>query len=319
MFALIVGAPFAGARAIESLNLSHDPTHLFNIMNTRSSPRFLTLTNAAAPAVPDAAPAAADASPAFAADARAFAGQLSSLYTLSHRSDYVFGSPLGPFYHRAHSLHIPRFVYFGPDSHDESLRLAFHAGFESADLRGSLALLHLVGGLARAPDLGQGLNLSFFPLVDVAGLFHGAGDRGLSRAAWRHSRVPELDLLQKDARARGYHGFVRIETGRDFDGIAVRLRDHAADGDDVSTTGVELVNSAAFEPLPVRWEAVADPGAPVLDGPLTIGDDLPFRAFELTLLVPDAWDSATCSEAVATVLKRFIVHYRGHHAYGLHL
>ncbi|OAM88488.1 hypothetical protein AW736_16775 [Termitidicoccus mucosus] len=278
-----------------------------NSMSTHLFSRFSTVTNAAAPAIP----------PAVAPDARAFAEQLSSLYALSHRSDYVFGSPLGPFYHRAHSLHIPRFVYFGPNSHDESLRLAFHAGFESADLRGSLALLHLVEGLSRAPDLGQGLNLSFFPLVDVASLFHGATGRDLSRAAWSHSRAPEIDLLQKDARARGYHGFVRIETGRDFDGIGVRLRDHADEF--ISTTGVELVNSADFEPLSVRWEADADRDAPVLDGPLTIGDDLPFRAFELTLHVPDAWDSATYSEAVATVLKRFILHYRGHHAYGLHL
>ncbi len=274
-------------------------THLFS--------RFSTVTNAAAPAAP----------PATAPDARAFAGRLSSLYALSHRSDYVFGSPLGPFYHRERSLQIPRFVYFGPGSHDESLRLAFHAGFESADLRGSLALLHLVEGLARAPDLGQGLNLSFFPLVDVAGLFHGATGRDLSRAAWSHSRAPEIGLLQKDARARGYHGFVRIETGRDFDGVAVRLREHADSS--LSSTGVELVNSAVFDPLPVRWEAGADPDAPVPDGPLTIGDDLPFHAFELTLLVPDAWDGDACSEAVAAALKRFILHYRGHHAYGLHL
>ncbi|MDR0901404.1 MAG: hypothetical protein LBM92_01370, partial [Opitutaceae bacterium] len=216
-------------------------------MSTRLSPHFSTITNAAAPATP----------PATTPDARAFAGRLSSLYALSQRSDHVFGSPLGPFHHRGRSLHIPRFVYFGPDSHDESLRLAFHAGFESADLRGSLALLHLVDGLARAPDLGQGLNLSFFPLVDVAGLFHGADNRQLSRANWGRSRAPEIDLLQKDARARGYHGFVRVETGRDFDGISARLRNQADEV--VGTTGVELVNSAAFEPLPVRWEAAAEP------------------------------------------------------------
>jgi hypothetical protein len=39
---------------------------------------------------------------------------------------------------------LPRFVYFGPQATDESLRLAFLTGFDHRDLRGTLSLLHFV-------------------------------------------------------------------------------------------------------------------------------------------------------------------------------
>lgn len=243
-----------------------------------------------------------------------FGERLHALYSLSQRSHYVFGSPLGPIFHRGHHLNVPRFVFFGPHTHDESLRLAFYAGFERKDLRGSFALLHLVERLAIDPDLGQGLNLSFFPLVDVAGLFHGENDRGLARASWQHAAAPELDLLQKDARVRGYHGFIRVETARDEDEISASLRGHADES--VRTSGVELITSEDFDPHPVRWESSA---RDLAEGPLTLSDDLPFSAFELVLRVPASWETPFYREAVASILKRFIFRYRTLQAYSQHL
>ena len=243
-----------------------------------------------------------------------FSDRLNALYALAQRSDYIFGSPLGPFYHKGFHLSLPRFVYFGPHTHDESLRLAFYAGFEHGDLRSTTALLHLVERLALAPDIGQGLNLSFFPLVDAAGLFHGAAARDLAQENWQHSSAPELSLLEKDARARGYHGFVRILTSTGSDEISVSLR---AQSDAVITTpGVEFISSEDFHPLPVRWEAVSPL---IADGPLTLSDDLPFRAFELTLRIPAAWTAELYREAVSSVLKRFILRYRTLQAYSHHI
>lgn len=246
----------------------------------------------------------------------ALGSRLTALYALSQRSNYVFGSPLGPFYHRARHLHLPRFVYFGPYTHDESLRLAFLSGFNAADLRGSLALVHLVEHLALDPDLGQGLNLSFFPLVDAAGLFHGETSRRLDQADWGYSSAPEIDLLQKDARIRGYHGFVRVESAAAEEAITVRLRGHASDAAEAS--GVELISSEDIDPLAVRWEAEAADHTPS-EGPLTIVDDLPFRPFELTLRVPAAWSADLHREAVTSILKRFILRYRLLQAYSQHL
>jgi len=246
----------------------------------------------------------------------AFTARLSELYGLSQKSHYVFGSPLGPFYHHGRHLHLPRFVYFGPHTHDESLRLAFLAGFDAADLRSSLALAHLIERLAITPDLGQGLNLSFFPLLDVAGLAHGMAARGLPLASWRDAGVPELNLLEKDARARGYHGYVRLETTGTEEVISVRLRNEV--GGSPAASGIELVSSVDFEPWPVRWEADAL-NSRVSDGPLTVGDDLPLQPFELTLRLPQNWSAELIREATNTILKRFIIRHRALQAYSQHL
>ena len=242
----------------------------------------------------------------------ALSEQLSTLYALSQRSNYVFASPIGPFYHRALHLNLPRFVYFGPHTHDESLRLAFLTGFDHQDLHGSLALLRFIEHLILSPDLGQGLNLSLFPLLDVTGLYHGVKDRALAGEAWSHPRSPEIELLGKDARTRGYHGFVRIETAPEGDEITVSLR--GAD----EASGIELISSEDFDPLPVRWEADAFATTPI-DGPLTLVDDLPFHPFELTLRVPSTWPVDLHRTVVSSVLKRFILRYRGlqAHSHGI--
>ncbi len=84
----------------------------------------------------------------------------------------------GPSTHAGHHHYLPRFVYFGPHTSEESPRIAFLAGLDSRDLRPTLALLHLVEELALAPDIGQSLHLAFYPLVDVLGhLQPGSGPR----------------------------------------------------------------------------------------------------------------------------------------------
>ena len=270
-------------------------------MSTTVSNRFSTVAHA----LPSA----------LASPIQALTERLGSLYGLSQKSDYVFASPLGPFYFRARHLHLPRFVYFGPHTHDESLCLAFLTGFDSRDLRGSLALLHFVERLTLTPDIGQGLNLSFFPVVDALGAYLGHVGRNLGQVHWSRAAEPEIDLLEKDARIRGYHGFVRIETGSE-DVLTVRLR--GVSSATVHAQGVELISSEDFEPWPVRWESAAIETRPT-EGPLSIVDDLPIRPFELTLRLPASWTEETYREAVGSILKRFILRYRSLQAYGQYL
>jgi hypothetical protein len=240
----------------------------------------------------------------------ALGDQLATLYELAQRSDHVFGTPLGPFTHGAHSHYVPRFVYFGPHTSEESPRLAFLAGLDSRDLRSTLALLHLVEDLARAPDLGQSLHVAFYPLVDVLGHLRQAEGRDLSSQGWIASPVPEIDLLAKDSRLRAYHAFIRVESGPADDAVALSLRTGGS-------SGLALFSSEDLAPYSVRWEI--DTGPAPTNGPLSLADDLPFRPLDLTLRVPGDWSPEFYREAVASILKRLIVRYRGYLAYGQHL
>jgi hypothetical protein len=242
----------------------------------------------------------------------ALGDQLSSLYGLAQRSEYVFGSPLGPFSHAGQTHYVPRFVYFGPHTSEESPRLAFLAGLDCRDLRPTLALLNLVEQLAVRPDIGQSLHLSFYPLVDVLGHLRQTNDRDLLAQRWTAPKAPEIDLLAKDSRLRTYHAFIRIETGPPDEVVTLRLRAAglaAADG--------PLFSSVDTEPFAVRWE-IENTLTPIA-GPLSLGDDLPFRPLNLTLRVPADWSPEFYREAVASILKRFIVRYRAFLAYGQHL
>ncbi|HSY54075.1 MAG TPA: hypothetical protein VK785_06485 [Opitutaceae bacterium] len=271
-------------------------------MNTEISSRFATVARVLS-------------SPSSLSLPAAFGEQLEALYGLVQRSDYVFGSPLGPFHHQSHRYHLPRFVYFGPQTSEASLRLAFFAGFDQRDLRGTLSLLHFVERLALKPDIGQGLNLSFFPLIDVLGLTGLVPGRELARENWARTTAPELSLLEKDARLRGYHGFVRLETALGDDVVTVRLRTAAQVEN--PTPGVELITSEDITPFAVRWESTTVGASE--DGPLASADDLPFQPFELTLRLPGAWAPELHREATASILKRFVLRYRGLIAYGQHL
>jgi hypothetical protein len=255
---------------------------------------------------------------------RAFAGapadslrsDLSALYALAQNSPYVFASPLGPFALDGRQAYLPRFVFFGPHACDDSWRMALLAGFDHGDLRASRALLALATRLASDSETGHGLNLSFFPLIDVAGLLSGASGRGLAHAHWGGGSQPEIALLEKDARLRSYHGFVRIETANaDDDLISLRLRGSATE---LLSPDLDLITSEETRSFPVRFEADCR-DIPLLEGPLSIADDLPLSPFELTLRIPGSWSEESYQHAAVTLIERFLKRYRAFQAYGQHL
>ena len=241
---------------------------------------------------------------------------LSAVYALAQQNQHVFASPLGPVAAGDRSAWLPRFVFFGPGTSDVSWRLAFLAGFDARDLRPAHALLGLVERLASRAEEGHGLDLTFFPLVDVAGLTSGTTARNLSAIHWAQTAAPEIHLLEKDARGRGYHGFIRLEAAEpDEEIVTLRVREPAGI---VVSPDVELVSSEDCEPFPVRFERGATGVAPT-DGPLSIADDLSVQPFELTLRIPATWPDEIYHEAVGAILTRFIHRYRAFQAYGLHL
>jgi hypothetical protein len=122
-----------------------------------------------------------------------------------------------------------------------------------------------------------------------------------------------LQLLERDARQRGYHGFIRLESGLPGEeSLTLTIREPKAIN---PSPDIELISTADFEPYSVRFERGPVPD----DGPLSIGDDLPVAPFELTLRIPRGWSDALYHDAAQVILTRFIRRYRALQAYGQHL
>jgi hypothetical protein len=52
---------------------------------------------------------------------------------------------------------------------------------------------------------------------------------------------------------------------------------------------------------------------------LSMADDLPLRPFELTVRLPAAWPLDRYADAAASILKRFVLRYRGFISYAQYL
>ncbi|MCX6950937.1 MAG: hypothetical protein NTV51_01935, partial [Verrucomicrobia bacterium] len=248
--------------------------------------------------------------------AEIFSAHLGALYPTAQQSQHLFASPLGPVYFAGRNVWLPRFVFFGPHASDASWRLAFLSGFDASDLRPAQALLGLSERLAERAEDGHGLDLTFFPLVAAANLATPASARSLATEHWGRSTLPEIGLLEKDARLRSYHGYIRVEAAAPGDDIiTVRVREPLGL---VPSPDVELISSIDVDPFPVRFERGPAGVAPT-DGPLSIADDLPVQPFELTLRVPATWPDEIYQDAVSLILTRFIHRYRAFQAYGQHL
>ncbi|HZZ20372.1 MAG TPA: hypothetical protein VFE25_13430 [Opitutaceae bacterium] len=241
--------------------------------------------------------------------------ELSALYALSQSSPFVFASPLGPVPTGAVASYLPRFVFFGPHASEQSWSISLLAGFDHGDLRSSRALVALAARLAASSDTGHALNISIFPVVDVLGLVCGLGERELSRAQWGSGAQPEIALLERDARQRGYHGFVTLETAPPGDdSISIRV---CGSFSRVLTPGLELMSTEDAGTFPVRFEADGPQAAS--EGPLSIADDLPILPFELTIRIPSSWSSEDYQNSAVTLLERFLCRYRAFQAFGQHL
>jgi hypothetical protein len=241
---------------------------------------------------------------------------LSALYTLTQSSPNVFASPLGPFAIGTRQTFLPRFMFFGPHASDASWRLCCLAGFDPRDLRPSRAVLALVELLAQEVETAHGLNLSIFPLVDTAALRGGPWDRRRGEAHWGRASTPEIRLLEQDARLRGYHGFIRVETADpDAESAVIAVRGVVAEA---LTPDLELIAHEEAAGIPVRFERSAPPFAAAA-GPLSIEDDLPFAPFELSVRIPRSWSDRHYPCAAAKLLRRFLWRYRAFQAYGQNL
>jgi hypothetical protein len=236
---------------------------------------------------------------------------IGTLYEDASTSDSVFGSPLGPIEGTGARTFLPQFVYFAPASTVDPVRIGVFSGLSREDLKGSWALIDWIKALLVRPDIGHGVSVSVFPVVNLTGIQEGMEGAGLQASDWRGSRIPEIRLIADNARIRSYQGFIRIESSRDsvpkvVVRTAVNRRTHGS--------LAEIYDSSDFEPWETCFESLG-PNSRLL-GPLSLARELDTGLFEVVISLPAAWPQASWNSKLLPLLGRLVASYRTFFSYG---
>jgi hypothetical protein len=233
-----------------------------------------------------------------------------ALYEEASASDSVFGSPLGPIEGPNGRTFLPQFVYFGPDSSIDPVRIAVFGGLSKDDFKGSWSLIDWIKALLVHPDIGRGVSVSVFPIVNLF-TTQGGAETALQDGDWFGSRVPEIRLITENAKTRSYQGFIRVESSRDsVPNVVVRTAVNRR----AQHSLAEVFASSDFEPWETRFETLGPKSK--LYGPLSLSRELNTALFEVVLSLPASWSQSAWSSNLLPLLGRLVASYRSFFSYG---
>jgi hypothetical protein len=206
---------------------------------------------------------------------------------------------------------LPQFVYFGPDSSIDPVRIGVFGGLSGEDLKGSWSLIEWIKTLLVHPDIGQGVSVSVFPAVNLSAIQAGAESAELQNSDWCGSRIPEIRLIAQNAKTRSYQGFIRVESSRKsvpkvVVRTAVNRRTHPSQA--------EIYASSDFEPWETRFETLGPKSK--LAGPLSLSRELNTALFEVVLSLPASWSQSSWNSNLLPLLGRLVASYRRFFSYG---
>lgn len=121
------------------------------------------------------------------------------------------------------SLPISRFVFRGPASGAEPLRLAVFSLVHGDEPAGAQAVCQLLASAVRHPELLRGVDLFCYPACNPTG--YEAGTRfnragvDLNREFWRGSSHPEVQALEAELRIQRFDGLVALHADCDSPGL----------------------------------------------------------------------------------------------------
>lgn len=231
-------------------------------------------------------------------------------------SSLVAGSP-GRFELAAQTYELPRFLFLGPAGGAEPIRIGIFAGIHGDEPASSFALLRFVQLLEVNPEIARGYCLFLYPVCNPTGYAdntrHNRNGKDLNREFWRHSRQPEIRLLESELTAHAFHGIISLHTDDTSHGVY-----GYAHGAVITRHLLQPALAAAGEFLPVNNDGLID-GFRARDGIIRDRFEGVLRAppaskprpFEVILETPHEAPQFLQETALAAALRAILDEYRG--------
>jgi protein MpaA len=210
---------------------------------------------------------------------------------------------------------LPRLTFRGPNSSDP-IRLGIFAAIHGDEPAGALAVVQFLLELSAKPELAEDYRIDAYPVCNPTGFEdntrHSRAGKDLNREFWKQSAEPEVQILEKELRARHFQGIIQLHADDTSDGLYGFVRGH--------TLTEALLRPALREAgkiLPRNVNASID-GFAARDGIIYTGYEGVLAAptevhpvpFEIIFETPHAAPNEKQAEAIIIALKTIMAEYR---------
>ena len=154
---------------------------------------------------------------------RSLAAVLAPLQELAQTSSHCLANSLGNFRYGTNAYSLARFIFNGPPSGGDPIRLGVFAGIHGDEPAGVLALVRFLRDLAQTPELAAGYRIYAYPICNPTGFEdntrHSRRGKDLNREFWQASEEPEVYLLEQELWTHEFHGIISLHSDDTSEGL----------------------------------------------------------------------------------------------------
>ncbi len=134
----------------------------------------------------------------------------------SRYSSCVRANSLAVWEHEGEPVWIPRFHFRRTNLIKQRFQVGIFAGIHGDEPAGILGLMDFVRALDETPELGRHFELWIYPMCNptgyLAGNRHSGSGKDLNREFWKNSCEREVQLLERELRARQFDGIISLHS-----------------------------------------------------------------------------------------------------------
>jgi hypothetical protein len=256
---------------------------------------------------------------------RSLADVLAPLDQLAAQSPSLIVNHDARFEMNGEAYDLPRYVFLGPKSGDDPIRLGLFAAVHGDEPASAYALAEFLSLLDANPEIARGYCLFAYPVCNPTGFEdntrHSRRGRDLNREFWNNTREPEVQLLQSELVAHSLHGIISLHTDDTSDGVYGFVS-----GATLTKHLIEPALAAAEQILPRNRSEMIDGFAARngvirkgYQGILSAPPKVRPRPFEIVLETPHAAPPFLQQKALVAALLSVLTEYRQLVAYAPNL
>lgn len=252
--------------------------------------------------------------------------QIDELRAQSDGSEFLVYSEIGAFRHGEAVYSIPRFVFHGPESADDPVRIGIFAAIHGDEPETAHSALEFLRRLLDEPERAHGYQLYVYPVSNPTGIEdgtrHSRNGVDLNRAFWKNSPEPEIHFLERELGVLFFQGVIALHADNTTPGVYAYVRG-ATLTEALARPALEAAEAflpraagSIIDGFPARDALIQDS---CYDGVLSNPAELKPAPFELIFETPQEEPAELQVQAAVAALNRVLLEYRPFLAFGQNL